>query len=313
MTKLKKKVKKPKKMRLPKSAIFKSEELIRLSNGIKCTRKGFVFMWHDKQLPGLTHPTKGYLKPKYYPDFDQNKTTRVPSTTTASKGVPLTTNDFVVSGDSSRKHKQTLAQKMKTGRAKGNLLTKQLALFVTLVQEHNIPISEFSVVTRQKRKPQVVTTAWMNKRYPHLTEPDVIKNSISLLNSKAIHLQMLAQKLIGLGLDPIAYELPVASPGRFGTGLDLLCIHMRTGLYVPIELKTGTDSYYLDHDGYLKPPFQSFTSCTLHHYFLQTAATTQAFKQTYPSLASKTTVSLLIRVSKHGAFHYCLPKAFSCM
>lgn len=315
---------------LPKSAVFRSELRLFNTGDGRVVRRGFGYVCDGVQLPGLTHPTLGFLAQRFYPGFDPAAAVPIPASGSLPRGIPLKTTDFVPGPGTRGLHKQSDVQRMRTGRTKGNLLVKQLRAFVSLVARPSdggcgLPMSEFSVVQRQKRRPQIITAEWLQNKKGYLSrgDPVAVKRAVALLNSHAIHVQMLAQKLIELQLEPVGYEIPVWWPrvrlgqgepeDGFWTGLDLLCVHTPTGLLVPIEIKTGTDEYYLHQPpgakGSLRKPFEQFPNCVLSQYLLQTLFSSEAFRRTFRHLAAKTTVPLLIRLSRMGAWHYVLPKA----
>jgi hypothetical protein len=275
-------------------------------NAIKRIRHAYTRQ--SIHLPGLTDPERGYIACTFLP-LSPPASEQLVGVTTAAEGVPLTTKAFVAGPGPRGLHTQTMAQRMRTGRKKGSLLVKQVAQMVTLVQKHKVPLVAFGVVAKQIRVPKAATQKGVRERYTLSSAPAVAKLCVSLMNSKAIHLPMLVQKLLELELEPVAYELPVG--GReAATALDLVCIHTPTGKYVPLELKTGTAEPFLNSRGMLRFPFQAFSNCVVNRYYLQTWLGAQFFRHTYPSLAHKTTNGLLVRVSRFGAWHSTLPKSF---
>lgn len=298
----------PKARRVAARGVFRAE--VAAPDALLAVKRvRYAYRRQGISLPGLTDPVDGYIAKRFLPLAPPSCEVAV-AATSAAEGVPLTTRAFVPGPGPRGLHAQTMPQRMRSGRKKGSLLVKHVAQMVTLVQKHKVPLSAFGVVAKQARVPKAATLKGVRGRFG-LQEPAVAKLCMALMNSKAIHLPMLAQKLLELQLEPVAYELLVA--GReAATALDLLCVHGPTGKYVPCELKTGTAEPFLNTRGVLRAPFQAFNNTILHRYLIQTYLGAHFFKTTYPRLAPRTTNGLLIRVSRYGAFHYCVPKPFLC-
>lgn len=289
------------------SAVFRSEVVVPDAS-LVIKRVRWSYTRAGITLPGLTDEKEGYIARKFlHPPSFTTPEIKTP-VTSAAEGVPLKTTAFQPGPGPRGLHSQTLIQRMRGGRKKGNLLVAQVAKMVTLVQKHRVPLSAFSVVTRQARSPKVVTKKHVAELYR--LDPGVAVMCTTLLNSKAIQHQFLAQKLIELELEPIAYELPVGGH-EAATALDLLCYHRASRRYVPCELKVGSAEPFLYSKGMLRSPLGSFSNCLSNRYFIQCWLGAHFFKKTYPQLAERTTSGLLIRVSRHGGWHSTIPRALS--
>lgn len=284
-----------------KSSMLFDNSLVPI-DGLK--RRGFAFVYKGNSLPGLTRDD-GLLKPRFYPDFDQEKATM----TGVDNGVPLKASFHIPLTGGGR---GTMRQRMGRGMKRGNTLTRQIGQTVYYHHKYQIPLSVFSIVEKQKRvKPKKLTIKHIEKQFPTVPEIER-KKLVTLLNSSCVHMPLVVQKLIELDIEPDGFEVGVVKPGVGVTALDLIgkITHKGKQYRTLMELKSGGDGYITNQHGQLKQPFQHLPNCVANHWLLQLAYGASWFPFSYPKDTLPMGPSILIRASKRGAFHYFLSKHF---
>jgi hypothetical protein len=85
-----------------------------------------------------------------------------------------------------------------------------------------------------------------------------------------------------IGLVPVAHQLAVGCMRlRRGTMLDLVCKD-EAGLFVPVELKSGFNSYYYKWTGhYMRAPFGAQTDCVFNQHQLQLLVSAELYRRSY--------------------------------
>lgn len=277
------------------------------------TQHGISLKYAGRRLPGLTRAKTGLLKKRYYPYFNSERA--VDTGVRLDLGVGLKWSPRVplkMVGSKSSSMERRIGRGMK----RGNVLSSQVAIMVTMICVYHIPLEHFTASYRETRKPKVVTAKHVERNYfASIKDPAemeaMTKACVSLMNSKMPHLPLLAQKLKELGIEVDGYEVPSCHPGVGMTGADLTGVHRPTGSRVVMELKTNQTAGYLFHtDGKLMPPFSHLPSCVMSHWYLQLSHTLDWFRRTCPQEAPKLCNPLLIRLTPLGAFHHVLPACF---
>ena len=295
-----------KKWRVPKSAVFQA----RLRHA-RITLHGIAFKYDGNRLRGLTG-SEGLLRGRYYPYFNRDRAADVGL---VDKGVPLrwgATNQHHHRRPPSQRG-EAMERRIGRGMARGNALSRAVAIMVTMTNQYGVPQQEFTASYRATRRPKVLTLKGLCAKYPKLqgAEDGVAKACLSVLNSSRPHLGLFAQKTVELDVNWVGFEWACAHGPDVGlTAADVVGVHRPTGALVIAELKTGGGAYTLLADGPLRPPFQSLPSCVLYHHFLQLAYTFDWAKRTYPELAASFSAPLLIRVSTENCWHQVLPSVF---
>jgi hypothetical protein len=162
----------------------------------------------------------------------------------------------------------------------GTRVDGELASVVQLLSRLNISIGHY------------LTTVKRSGRKVHLH-----KRTIDVL-----------RKLQSRGLRPIVCQLGVGSRIKHtATMLDVLCVHVATGRYVVIEVKSGFTGYHKRSSGArLLAPYTQQNDCPCNQHFLQLFGGMLLFAHTH-ALNVNDVDGLLIRVDRLGAHVNELP------
>lgn len=238
-------------------------------------RGGFIL--YDQYLPGLLD----LLQSTFYPHW------------TYEKASTLTTIPLVSSSSTHKKRPiKVLRSAQWKGLRRGTRVDKELTQITQLCnQYHHLRLSHFLQPVKKK------SLSLIEEKSIHgqLDASDQ-KIFLKLRRSMHMHTRILIRTLYDLSLIPIASQFPVGLLSLYvGTSVDLICInpnHREQGVYI-LEIKSGYETYYEAHSGYmLKSPFQQKSDCPHHQHQLQLAMTTWLYraemyrqKGTWPKIA----------------------------
>jgi len=227
-----------------------------------------------KCVPGLT---TGWLKKAFYPNADIKNLPYAPPFTIPP---PVCTTQLFQPTVPKR---PTKTHPLKLGQKRGKQLDKMLTESLDLMRKYGSTVNEnlFGIATKKK----YTMKECLLKTNNNATDATILRR---LLNSSIKAFCSVHRYYDAHGLYLIETQLPcgvIFNPKlKRVTAIDNVCYRPTVdgGELIIVEIKHGRGAYIYRHSGMMHEPFQNYTNCTLHKYYLQVLFTRLFYQTTFP-------------------------------